>query len=86
MGQRWEIPNAVPGGLRTRVVYKVSCASCNACYVGGTNQHFSTRVREHLLSDRSSNVFKHLQSSEFCRASCTPVASRSWTLQPLSTK
>jgi len=31
-----------------------------------------TSPREHLLSDRSSNVFKHLQSSEFCRASCTP--------------
>ena len=72
LGQRWEIPNAVPEGLRTRVVCKFSCASCNACYVGGTSRHFSTRVREHLLSDRSSNVFKHLQGSEFCRASCTP--------------
>ena len=72
MRQRWEIPNAVPEGLHTRVVYKFSCASCNACYVGGTSRHFSTRVREQLLSDRSSNVFKHLQSSEFCRASCTP--------------
>ena len=41
-------------------------------YVGETSRHLSTRVREHLLSDRSSNVFKHLQSSEFCRASCTP--------------
>ena len=44
----------------------------NACYVSETSRHFSTRVRKHLLSDRSSNVFKHLQSSEFCRASCTP--------------
>ena len=57
--------DAVPDGLRTRVVYK------NACYVGETSQHFSTRVHERLLSDRSLNVFKHLQSSEFCRASCT---------------
>ena len=64
--------DAVPVGLRTRVVYKFSCAICNARYVGETSQHFSTRVREHLLSDRSSNVFKHLQSSEFCKASCTP--------------
>ena len=66
------LKDAVPEGLRTRVVYKFSCASCNACYVVETSRHFSTRVREHLLSDRSSNVFKHLQSSEFCRASCTP--------------
>ena len=66
------VKDAVPEGLRTRVVYKFSSASCNACYVGETSRHFSTRVREHLLSDRSLNVFKHLQSSEFCRASCTP--------------
>ena len=63
--------DAVPKGLRTLVVYKFSCASCNACYVSETIRQFSTRVRERLLSDRSSNVTKHLQSSEFCRASCT---------------
>ena len=68
----FNVKDAAPEGLRIRVVYKFSCASCNACYVGETSRHFSTRVREHLLSDRSSNVFKHLQSSEFCRASCTP--------------
>ena len=68
----FNVKDAVPEGLRTRVVYKFSRASCNACYVGETSRHFSTRVREHLLSDRSSNVFKHLQGSEFCRASCTP--------------
>ena len=68
----FNVKDAVPEGLRTRVVYKFSCASCNACYVGETSRHFSTQVREHILSDRSSNVFKHLQSSEFCRASCTP--------------
>ena len=61
----FNVKDAVPEGLRTRVVYKFSCASCNACYVGETSRHFSTRVREHLLSDRSSNGFKHLQSSEF---------------------
>ena len=61
----FNVKDAVPEGLRM-------CASCNACYFGETSRHFSTRVREHLLSERSSNVFKHLQSSEFCRASCTP--------------
>ena len=52
-------------------VYKFSCASCNACYIGETSRHFATRVREHLSSDRSSHVFKHLQSSESCRISCS---------------
>ena len=45
----FNVKDAVPEGLRTRVVYKFSCASCNACYVGETSRHFSTRVREHLL-------------------------------------
>ena len=30
------------------------------------------RVREHLFSDRSSHVFRHLQSSESCQASSSP--------------
>ena len=34
--------DALLEGLRTRVVYKFSCASCNACYVGETSRHIST--------------------------------------------
>ena len=33
----FNVKDAVPEGLRTRVVYKFSCASCNACYVGETS-------------------------------------------------
>ena len=46
-------------------------AGCNACYVGETTRHFSTRVREHLVSDRASHIFKHLQNSEHCRTLCS---------------
>ena len=42
------------------MVGKFSCASCNACMpvmlVKLGSRHFSARVREHLLSDRPSNV------------------------------
>ena len=31
----FNVKDAVPEGLRTRVVYKFSCTSCNACYVQG---------------------------------------------------
>ena len=51
-----------------RVVYKFACAGYNACYVGETTWHFSTHVREHLVSDKASHIFKHLQNSEYCRA------------------
>ena len=67
----FNVKDSLPDRLRTRVVYKFSCASCNACYIGETSRHFTTRVREHLSSDRSSHVFKHLHSSESCRISCS---------------
>ena len=53
------------------ISYKFACAGCNACYVGETTRHFSTRVREHLVSDRASHIFKHLQNSEHCRTLCS---------------
>ena len=41
------------------------------CYVGETSRHFTKRVREHMSSDRSSHVYKHLQALESeCRTSC----------------
>ena len=45
--------------------------TCKPCYVGETTQHFSTRVREHLVTDKASYIFKHLQNSEHCRALCS---------------
>ena len=32
---------------------------------------YRVRVREHLVSDRASHIFKHLQNSEHCRALCS---------------
>ena len=62
------VKDSFPDGLRTRVVYKFVGAGCNASYVDETCRHFSTRVREHLVSDRASHIFKHLQDSARCRA------------------
>ena len=59
------------GSVRVSVVYKFMCAGCNACYVGETTRHFSTRVREHMFSDRTSHIFKQLHNSEQCRTSCS---------------
>jgi len=67
----FNVKDSLPDRLRTRVVNICSCASCNACYIGETSRHFSTCVHEHLSSDRSSHVFKHLQNSESCRAACS---------------
>ena len=71
IGNLFGVKDPVPDGLRSRVVYKFVCAGCNACYVGETCRHFSTRVREHLVSDRASHIFRHLKDSPHCHALCS---------------
>ena len=64
------VKDPVPKELRSHVVYKFTCARCNACYVGETHRHFCTRVHEHLR-DKSSHIYKHLEQSEECREACS---------------
>ena len=56
MGNIFYVKDPIPRGLRTCVVYKFLCAGRNAYYVGETSRHLSTRVREHLVSDRTSHA------------------------------
>ena len=57
---------AVEKHLRSSVVYKIVCASCQAAYVGQTSRHLLTRLKEH--QNPSSAVSKHMK---WCRAKCT---------------
>ena len=65
-----------PLPLKSFVVYKFICARCNACYVGYTTRHLTTRIHEHL-NDKQSHIHKHLRSNtacfEICDASCFTV-------------
>ena len=63
------VKDVVPQSLRSSVIYKFNCAECNSVYVGETSRYLSTRVREHLYSDKSSLIFKHLKNSDKCRRS-----------------
>ena len=67
VGSMFSVKDPVPLDLRSRLVYKFLCAGCNACYIGETSRHLSTRVREHLSRDRNSHVYQHLQQSQACR-------------------
>ena len=69
----FDLADSVPQGLRSRVVYKFSCAGCNASCIGETTRHLCTRAREHLLSDRSSHAYRHLQSSRACNTECFTI-------------
>ena len=65
------VKGPIPSDLRARVVYKFSCAGCTASYVGETVRHLATRVNEHLVSDRTSHIRKHLESNEACSRLCS---------------
>ena len=54
------VKDPIPLGLRTSVDYKFLCEGCNASYVGETSRYLSTRVREHMVSDRTTHIFRHL--------------------------
>ena len=53
IGSWFSAKDLIPSGLRSRVVYKFSCVGCNACYIGETSRHLSTRMIEHLTVIRS---------------------------------
>ena len=57
----------IPTALKSFVVYEFTCSGCNSRYFGETSRHFSTRIKEHTLTDRSSHVFKHFNNSTNCK-------------------
>ena len=71
IGDMFGVKDPIPRGLRTCVVYKFLCASCYACYVGETPRHLSTRVREHLISNGTSHIFRYLHNFPQCRTLCS---------------
>ena len=67
----FNVKDPIPKSLKSFVVYKFVCPGCNACYIGETTRHLSTRIKEHLETDKKSHIFAHLVNNETCRARCT---------------
>ena len=59
IGDMFVVKDPIPCGLCMHVVYKFLCLGCNACYVRETFWHLFTHVHEHLVSDRTSHIFRH---------------------------
>ena len=59
-----DVPRA---SLKSSVVYRFTCAGCSASYVGETSRHLTTRIKEHLETDKNSHVYKHLRQSSQCK-------------------
>ena len=62
------VKDPIPKFLKSFVVYKFVCPGRNACYIGETTRHLSTRIKEHLETDKKSHVFAHLVNNETCKA------------------
>ena len=60
--------NPIPNDLKSFLVYKFTCASCNSSYIGKTCRHFKIRIEEHIKKDNKSHIFKHLHSTTTCLA------------------
>ena len=71
VGHFFNVKDSVTQDLRSLVIYKFLCASCDASYIRETTRHFSTRAREHLVSDKATHVYAHIASSQACRESCS---------------
>ena len=67
----FNVKDPIPRSLKYFVVYKFVCPGSNACYIGETTRHLSTRIKEHLETDKKSNIFAHLVNNETCKALST---------------
>ena len=71
IGSMFSTKDKIPSFLKSMVVYKFVCASCNACYVGETARHLPTRIKEHLKTDKKLHIYQHLSSNQDCFNCCT---------------
>ena len=55
----FNMKDPIPKSLKYFVVYKFVCPGCNACYIGKTTRHLSTRMKGHLQTDKSP-TFLHI--------------------------
>ena len=62
VGQYFSNKDPIPSDLQSCLVYKFSCRCCNASYIGETIRHLSTRIKEHLETDKESAIYKHLHA------------------------
>ena len=59
--------DSIPFSLRSNVVYEFNCGHCHMTYIGETQRHLATRMKEHLLSVKNSNINRHLQINNDCK-------------------
>ena len=66
----FSVKDAIPADLKSFVVYKFCFDGCNASYVYETTSYLMIRIIEYILTDKSSIIFKHLESNVNCTRVC----------------
>ena len=72
LGSFFKNKDPIPSALVSQVVYKFTCSSCTASYIGETRRHLGARIGEHLgisfltgkpkVGDCNSAIYKHIKS------------------------
>ena len=70
VGNLFSVKGSVPKYLRSFVLHRFTCPSCNASYIGEKTRHLTTRIKEHLETDSKSHIFKHLNTNRKCKELC----------------
>ena len=65
------VKDPIRKSLKSFVVYKFVCAGCNACCIVGTTRHLSTKIKEHLETDKKPHIFANLVNNKTCKALST---------------
>ena len=66
----FSLKDAIPKHNTPYVIYKFLCSNCNVCYIGETTKQFIVQVKEHLLTDKNSAIYKHLNKNKTCKECC----------------
>ena len=59
-----------PHALKSFVIYKLTRAGCQSCYIDETRRHLAIRVKEHLVTDKKSHIMKPLLENKTCKSLC----------------
>ena len=62
------VKDPIPKSVKSFVIYKFVFPGCNACYISETIYHLPTRIKEHLETDKKSQIFAYLVNNETCKA------------------
>ena len=65
------VKDPIPNSLKAFVIYNFVSPGCNACYIGETTRHSSTRIKKDLETDKKSHIFAHPVLNETCRTLST---------------